>query len=112
MWLESMGISVDARTLTGKVEQAIIRITEGNKLRPPAPRRENRNRRARRGTGMVGVSQTSIEELTDLGDVSFYEPGPTEAEQAERITEEKARTEELKRAPRNLRFLHAAEAAE
>ena len=63
MWLESMGISVDAWTLTGKVEQAIIRITEGNKLRPPAPRRENRNRRARRGTGMVGVSQTSIEAL-------------------------------------------------
>jgi hypothetical protein len=47
-----------------------------------------------------------------LSNVSVYEPGPTEAEQAERIAEEKARTEELKRAPRNLRFLHAAEAAE
>ena len=59
------------------------------------------------GHRLVGVSQTSIEEPTDLSDVSVYEPGPTEAEQAERIAEEKARTEELageelKRAARNL----------
>jgi|TARA_B100001964_G_C14233800_1_gene601413 hypothetical protein len=108
MWLEGMGIEVDARTLTGRVEQAIIRITEGQKLRAPPPRRENRKRRSRRGVPMIGVSQTSVEPSADeAADPSVYEPAPTEEEQAQRIAEEKARTEELageelQRAPRNL----------
>jgi ribulose bisphosphate carboxylase small subunit len=61
MWLEGMGISVDPRMLTGPVEQAIIRVTEGKKLKS-APRRETRKRRPRRGAGMVGVNSSEVEQ--------------------------------------------------
>lgn len=108
MWLESMGIDIDPRMLSGPVESAIIRIAEGKKLRAPAKRRDTRKRPMRRGAGMVGVSTTSVEEASaEPAEVSEYAADPDQAEQAQRIAEEKARSEELageeiRRAPRNL----------
>lgn len=61
MWLESMGIDIDPRMLSGPVEQAIISIAEGKKVRAPAKRRGTRKRPLRRGAGMVGVNATSLE---------------------------------------------------
>ena len=61
MWLEGMGISADPRMLTGPVEQAIIRVTEGKKLKS-APRRETCKCRPRRGAGMVGVNSSEVEQ--------------------------------------------------
>ena len=107
MWLEGMGIDIDPRMLTRAVEQAIIRIAEGKKVRVPPPRRDSRKRRMRRGVGMAGVNTTTVEEPTEAAEVSAYAADPSAAEQAERIAEEKARTDELAgeevyRAPRNL----------
>ena len=78
MWLEGMGISVDPRMLTGPVEQAIIRVTEGKKLKS-APRRETRKRRPCRGAGTVGVNSSEVEQpASEPAEVSAYVPNPTE----------------------------------
>ena len=109
MWLEGMGIDIDPRMLSGQIEQAIIRIAEGKRVQAPPPtRRESQKRRTRRGVGMVGVRKTTIDDAAkQVGDESEYGSDPSEAEQAQRIAEEKARAEELAneevhRAPRNL----------
>ena len=47
MWLEGMGINVDERTLTTRLEQTILSIIEGKKVRGREERRE-RTRRQRR----------------------------------------------------------------
>lgn len=109
MWLEGMGIDVDARTLTGRVEQAILSIVEGRKLSAAPPRRGTgtRKRRARRAAGMLAARPTSLDEPDEPVEPPAYEPEPSAQEQQQRIAEEKVRTEELaadelRRAPRNL----------
>lgn len=108
MWLKGLGIDVDPRMLTGSLEQAIMRIAEGKKVRIPPPRRDDRKRRARRGTGMAGVNTTKVEDPAQApAEAAAYAAEPSAAEQAERIAEDKARTnelagEEMRRAPRNL----------
>jgi hypothetical protein len=109
MWLEGMGIDIDARALTGAVEQAIIRVAEGKKLRPPArPARQERRRRSRRGVAMVGVNTSQVDEPADEpAEVSVYGAPPTDEEEKQRSEEERQRTEEftdeeIRRAPRNL----------
>lgn len=108
MWLESMGIDVDARTLSGWVEQAIIRVVDGKRLNAP-PRRETRRRRPRPTASMAGVSRTSLSDSVpkEESPASAYGGAPTEAEERERTAteaqhSEELAAEELRRAPRNL----------
>ena len=107
LWLESMGIDIDPRMLSGRVERAIINIVEGKKLRPPPRRRERERRRRGPASEMVGVSQTTVEEAPPATDPPAYAPDPNEEEQQQRLAEDKKAREEIagdeiRRAPRNL----------
>jgi len=101
MWLEGMGINVDERTLTGRLEQTILSIIEGKKVWGRPERRE-RTRRQRRSTSeMVGVRTTEMEAAPEA-DPPAIEGPPTMEEQQERERTEKMVEEEIQRAPRNL----------
>jgi len=104
-FLESIGVEVDERTLTHKLEQAILRIVEGKRLRA-APRRRAQPRRRRRAASMVAVHTTAAEQSPEESKPAIEGP-PSEEEQQERLAEEETRAEELAqeemgKAPRNL----------
>lgn len=106
-FLESIGIEVDDRTLTPRLEQAILRIVEGKRLKAAKPRRREERRRRRSGSSMVSVRSLAMDE----GGAEQIQPEiralPSEEEQQQREAEEQARAdelaqEELGNAPRNL----------
>ena len=106
MWLEGMGINVDERTLTTRLEQTILSIIEGKKVRGRAERRERTRRQRRPASEMVGVRTTEVEAVGEAEPPAVEGP-PTMEEQQQRAAEEKERTaemvaEEIERAPRNL----------
>ena len=104
-FLESIGIEVDDHTVTPKLEQAILRIVEGKRLKA-APRRQTQRRRRRTGPNMAAVRTTAMEEATEEAKPEIEEL-PGEEEQQQRVAEEEQKTEDLAReelakAPRNL----------
>lgn len=106
MWLEGMGINIDQRTLTGTLEQTILSIIEGKKVRGRPQRRQVRRQQRRSASEMVGVRKTEVE-ATAAAEPAAVEGPPSQEEQQQRQAEENKRTdeiasEEVKRAPRNL----------
>lgn len=106
MWLEGMGINVDERTLTPRLEQTILSIIEGKKLRARPERRELPRRQRRPASEIVGLHKTAVETVGE-SEPPAVEGSPTMEEQQQRAAEEKERraemvSEEIERAPRNL----------
>ena len=105
-FLESIGVEVDDRTLTAKLEQAILRIVQGKRLKA-APRRQARRRRRRPpSSSMVAVHTTAADQPAEEIEPEIRAL-PSEEEQQERIAEEESRAEDLAQeemanAPRNL----------